>query len=68
MRVMISVPVALLAGRVVNQNAMDQPSREIASVVKNLVAFVARDHEKTRRHTLVLDSGRGISLCEKRGR
>jgi uncharacterized LabA/DUF88 family protein len=50
------VPSVLFFGGIVDQYAMDQPPREVAAVVPNLVTLVAGNREEARRHSLVLNS------------
>ncbi|BAR55571.1 hypothetical protein NK6_2390 [Bradyrhizobium diazoefficiens] len=52
------IPGALFAGRIIDQHAMDQPAGEVAAVIPDLVALVAGNRKKPRRHSLVLNARR----------
>ena len=52
---------------IVDQHAMDQPPREVAAVIPNLVAVVAGNREEAWCHSPVLDAGRRVLLREKGG-
>jgi hypothetical protein len=60
-----AVPRALLARRVVNQHAVDEPLRKVAAIVPNDIPLIARDCKEARRHPFVLNARRRISFRQK---
>jgi hypothetical protein len=62
------VPRALLASRVVDQHAVDEALREVASIVPDNIPLIARYCKEPRCHSFVLNVRWRISLREKGSR
>ena len=63
-----AIPLPLLAGGIVDQDAIDEASGKVATVVPNLALMNAGHHEESGCHPFVNNIGRRILLGEEDGR
>lgn len=62
-----AIPRPFFPGRITNQHAVNETFREIAAIVPNLVALVARYGEEARRYPLVLNVLRRVLPSQEFG-